>query len=153
MKKCLFQLVRIQHFLCQTDLKIIEQIRDDMEVDGRADLYAVGCLAWFLLTGRYVFDGADHEEVVSAHLDREPGPLDSVAASALPPGLVEIIHRLLAKDPARRPQSADELATALEALGTTAPTGHVLTPALLGNEADYSAEQTLVMVKPRSSAV
>jgi len=130
-----------------------EQIRDDVEVDGRADLYAVGCLAWFLLTGRYVFDGAGHEEVVSAHLDREPEPLDSVAASALSPGLVEIIHRLLAKDPARRPQSADELATALEALGTTAPAGHVLTPALLGNDADYSAEQTLVMVKPRSSAV
>ena len=106
-----------------------------------------------LLTGRYVFDGTGHEEIVTAHLDREPEPLDPVAASAVPPGLVEIIHRLLAKDPARRPQSADELETALEALGTATPTGHVLTPALLGNDADYSAEQTLVMVKPRSTAV
>ena len=90
---------------------------------------------------------------MTAHLDREPESLDPVAAAALPPGLLEIIHRLLAKDPARRPQSADELATALEALGTATPTAHVLTPALLGNDADYSAEQTLVMVKPRSTAV
>lgn len=129
-----------------------EQIRDDTEIDGRADLYAVGCVAWFLLTGRHVFEGLSHEEAVTAQTDRAPDPLATVAPVAIDPRLVAIIHRLLAKDPGQRPQSADELAENLAALGLPKPSGHVLTQELLGNDADYAAEQTLVMVKPRTAA-
>ena len=89
---------------------------------------------------------------MTAQTDRAPDPLATVAPVAIDPRLVAIIHRLLAKDPGQRPQSADELAENLAALGLPKPSGHVLTQELLGNDADYAAEQTLVMVKPRTAA-
>jgi len=75
-------------------------------VDGRADLYSLGCVAYWLLSGKEVFRGPTTMSVLMAHLKETPPPLSSVASQTIPEGLEQIIHRCLEKDPARRPASA-----------------------------------------------
>ena len=84
------------------------------EVDRRADLYAVGILAFVMLTGRHPFDTSDLRALVAAHaFERVPG-LSSVAPElAAWPRLVDFVARATEKDRARRPGSAVELATLL----------------------------------------
>ncbi len=76
--------------------------------DHRADLYALGCLAWWLLTGRLVFDDApDLEEECVRHCSTPP-PLERLATHC-DPDFVELIGQLLAKAPEERPVTADAL--------------------------------------------
>ncbi|HVV84742.1 MAG TPA: serine/threonine-protein kinase, partial [Kofleriaceae bacterium] len=84
-----------------------EQARGDA-VDARADLFAVGAILYELVGGRRAFDGASHAERLAAVLRDEPAPL-AAGAGALGP----VIARCLAKDPARRFQSAADLAWVL----------------------------------------
>jgi serine/threonine-protein kinase len=92
-----------------------EQARGE-PVDARADLYAVGCLLYELLAGHPPFAGRAPMAVVNAHLHEEPPPLSSVA-----PGVshryAALVHKALAKRPADRFASADEMREALLALG------------------------------------
>jgi eukaryotic-like serine/threonine-protein kinase len=85
-------------------------------IDGRADLYAVGCLAYFLLSGRAAFEGASATAVILQHISSEPPPLRTRATQPIPEALEQVVHACLAKDPARRPQSALELRGRLEAV-------------------------------------
>jgi len=87
------------------------------EVDHRADLYAVGCVAYRLLAGRDVFEGENVMQFIYAHLAETPLPLEEVADRELPPALTEIVMRCLAKDPDERWASADELLGALRETG------------------------------------
>jgi serine/threonine-protein kinase len=80
-------------------------------VDGRADLYALGCVGYYLLTGRPVFEGESAIHVLAKHLNAEPLPPSR--HRPVPPELDRIILGCLAKDPARRPGSALELTAAL----------------------------------------
>jgi serine/threonine protein kinase len=89
-----------------------EQWRADA-VDHRADLYALGCILWELLTGAPPF-GRDGQRLYHAHCTRNPGPLSSRAAVS--PGADRIAARLLEKHPDHRFQSCAELREALEAL-------------------------------------
>lgn len=73
------------------------------------DLYALGCVAYFLLAGKKPFTG-NAVEVIVAHATKQAPPLDG------DPELVAVVMRLLAKEPAARYASAAELAAALEAL-------------------------------------
>jgi serine/threonine protein kinase len=73
-------------------------------VDVRSDLYAVGVVAYELLSGRAPFAASSPTEVVMMHLRAPPPPLPE-----LPEGVAALVLRALAKDPARRPQSASEL--------------------------------------------
>lgn len=84
-----------------------EQIRGQ-PADGRADIYALGCVAHELLTGRRLFDGELFERL-EAHLYREPPPLPGT----LPSGLIRTIERCLAKDPDDRFRSMEEVTAAL----------------------------------------
>src|SRR5207244_3211136 len=89
-----------------------EQIRGD-EVDGRADIYSLGCLLHECLTGGPPFPRASEAAVLFAHLQEEPLP---------PPGLEEVIPKALAKSPEERYGSCRELVEAArEALGIAAP--------------------------------
>ena len=81
-------------------------------VDGRADLYSVGVLLYRMLSGRLPFDGAA-VAVLLAHICRTPPHLAEVAP-ALDPALAQLVMRCLAKNPAERFATADELACALE---------------------------------------
>ncbi|HTD71764.1 MAG TPA: hypothetical protein VK647_15055 [Gemmatimonadales bacterium] len=90
-------------------------------VDGRADLYGVGCVAYWLLTGRLVFDGETAYQVVAQHLNAAPEPPSHRSPHPISATLDEVILSCLEKDPARRPQDALELARRLAECDVEAP--------------------------------
>jgi serine/threonine-protein kinase len=90
-----------------------EQALGDGEVDARSDIYAVGCVAYWLLTGSLVFKGITPMETIVLHVNREPEPPSRRTTRPIPADLEEIVLACLAKDPADRPQTADELAMRL----------------------------------------
>jgi serine/threonine-protein kinase len=83
-------------------------------VDARADIYAVGAVAYYLLAGVDVFDGKSIMEVCGQHLHEEPTSL-SARGLAIPAELEAVVLACLNKDPNRRPQNALELRRRVEA--------------------------------------
>jgi serine/threonine-protein kinase len=104
-----------------------EQAAGDPQVDHRCDLYAVGTLAYEMLTGRPAFWGHEPQIVLARQLTEDPPPLDQHRPDT-PPALASAVMRCLARDPAQRWQTADELLAALEAAITPGgtPTGVAL---------------------------
>ena len=94
-----------------------EQASGDASTDHRADIYAVGILAYEMLTGRTPFAGPSAQTLVVAHLTAQPESL-STHRSGIPPALESIVLRCLAKQPAERWQSAVELLHQLDQLAT-----------------------------------
>jgi serine/threonine protein kinase len=92
-------------------------------VDRRADLYALGCVAYWLLTGQLVFEADNPLRMLIQHIQADPVPPGRRAGIVLPAGLESLIMRCLEKDPARRPSSADEIAAELEAVALEQPWG------------------------------
>ena len=88
-----------------------EQVRG-RRLDGRADLYALGLVLYECLAGRVPFQGGNDAETALARLQRDPTPLLRLRPT-LPPGLVDLIHRLLARNPDDRPASGAVVQTAL----------------------------------------
>jgi eukaryotic-like serine/threonine-protein kinase len=86
-----------------------EQAKGAENVDARSDLYAVGCLAYWLLTGQLVFEGANPLEVLLHHVQTPPVPPSQRTEVPVPADLEAIVMSCLEKDPARGPQSAPEL--------------------------------------------
>jgi serine/threonine-protein kinase len=86
-------------------------------IDGRADIYAFGCVTYWLLTGHTVFDGPGAIQMVIDHARTPPTPPSRRTAEVIPEALERLIMRCLEKDPAARPQSASELGRELRALG------------------------------------
>ncbi|HEX8697494.1 MAG TPA: protein kinase [Myxococcaceae bacterium] len=84
------------------------------EVGPQTDLYAVGVIAFELLTGRRPFTGRSHMEIVAHHL-RTPAPAPSTLVS-LPAEVDNLVLRLLAKEPRQRPVSASEVSRELKAM-------------------------------------
>src|SRR6185436_15886272 len=89
-------------------------------VDARTDIYALGCVAYFLLTGELVFGGENTVNLIAKHLKSEPVPPSQRTTQPIPSALERLIMKTLAKDPANRPQSAKELAEALSWVPTDA---------------------------------
>jgi serine/threonine-protein kinase len=85
------------------------------------DLYAVGCLAYWLLTGALVFEGPSAVAVMAAHARETPVRPSLRTEMPVPAPLEEIVLACLEKEPARRPRSAEELAEALESLAQEHP--------------------------------
>jgi serine/threonine-protein kinase len=85
-----------------------ESILEPGQVDARSDIYALGAVAYFLLTGREVFDGKTIVEVCSQHLYQVPPTLAELGVS-VSPELEQVVLACLAKKPAERPASAAEL--------------------------------------------
>ena len=79
------------------------------EVDGRADLYALGCVSYYLLTGTHVFSGESIVEVCGHHLHTMPESPSSRLGGSIPTDLEALVMRCLEKDPAERPSTAAEL--------------------------------------------
>ena len=86
------------------------------KVDGRADLYSLGCVAYYLLTGRQVFEGDTVMQVFAQHLQAAPTPPSQRGPSTVPPDLEQLVLNCLAKKPEDRPQSAAELDRRLAAV-------------------------------------
>ncbi|MFL6203506.1 MAG: protein kinase domain-containing protein [Thermoanaerobaculia bacterium] len=91
-----------------------EQMRG-AEVDGRADLWALGVVLYEMVTGRRPFLGEHESGLRAAILDQEPEPLTRLRPDA-PPELEGVVHRLLSKDPAGRYPTADAAVAELRLL-------------------------------------
>jgi len=98
-----------------------EQAMGRQDVDGRADIYAVGCVAYWLLTGLLVFTGESAMAVIVHHAKTAPVPPSQRGELPIPAELDRLIVSCLAKDPAERPQSAKELSRRLAAVECAAP--------------------------------
>ncbi len=95
-----------------------EQATADPNVDHRADIYAVGVMAYELLAGRTPFQGANPQAVLAAHVTEEAEPV-SKYRDHVSGDLEALVMKCLAKRPADRWQSADEMLPHLEAMAAT----------------------------------
>ena len=96
-----------------------EQIAAEPDVDGRADIYSAGVVAYEMLTGKPPFSG-NAQQMMSAHMVTEPPPITS---PSVPPAVARIVMKCLEKQRSARYQTADELLAELESL--TTPNGIV----------------------------
>jgi tRNA A-37 threonylcarbamoyl transferase component Bud32 len=93
-----------------------EAIQDPQGIDGRTDLYALGAVGYYLLSGRHVFEGKTVMEICLHHLHTKPLPFAEVSASGVPAELEGLIFACLEKAQSDRPASGQELAEALDRL-------------------------------------
>ncbi len=112
------------------------------EVDGRSDIYALGCVAYHALVGSPPFDGTA-QAVLVAHVTKHVPPLATVAPQ-LRPSVAAVLERCLAKDPAQRYANADALAGALD---------DVLREAEVSEQADADAAPGGVLTETMALAV
>jgi tetratricopeptide (TPR) repeat protein len=136
-----------------------EQARGEEEVDARADVFALGCVAFECLTGRRAFE-ADHVMALLAKILLEDVPRVSDVLPDVPPDLDELLRRMVQKDPAERPRDASELLALLSGLDETSSEvsqphpsltrseqrtlGVVLVPPSPEHEVDLAAVRTLM---------
>ncbi len=91
-----------------------EQTTDAAAVDGRADIYSLGCTLYYALSGKLPFPGGSSRDKVRRHRSEAPIPLAQLAPSVAP-GFVEVVERMMAKDPSQRPPSAAAVEAELRA--------------------------------------
>jgi tRNA A-37 threonylcarbamoyl transferase component Bud32 len=121
-----------------------EQAAGSPQIDHRADLYALGVMAYEMLAGRTPFWGRSVQAMLAAHVIEAPDPIDRMRP-ALPPVLSALIMQCLAKHPADRPQSANEVMHVLDSFSTPG-TGTTPTAAVTARPA------TTVVIAPAPTA-
>jgi hypothetical protein len=89
-----------------------EQFLDAHSADHRADIYALGCTLYHLLTGRVPFPGSSRSVKLQAHQKQQADAVEN-ACPEVPQGLARVVRRMMAKAPAERYQSMGEVAEAL----------------------------------------
>ncbi len=125
-----------------------EQCNESPQLDGRSDLYSLGCILWELLAGRPPFDGRSHFELLRQHLDDDP-PWALLAK--LPPAAQTVLKSLLAKRREDRPPhaaaAADAIldATAEAGGGLVAPTGRTASVSAPSSRATTPAPITVTI--------
>ena len=97
-----------------------EQAAGDPRIDGRADIYALGAMAYEMLSGRPPFVGRGPVRLIAAHVTERATPLLELCPT-LPPDLANLVMRCLEKDPAARPQTAALVRDALDLLTVPTP--------------------------------
>ncbi|HXG71154.1 MAG TPA: protein kinase [Gemmatimonadaceae bacterium] len=94
-----------------------EQCAGDPAIDHRADIYSLGVVAYEMVAGSHPFSGRTPQQMMAAHVIESPPPLKARTAD-FPLELTRLIMRCLEKDPARRPQSADDMLHQLDSAVT-----------------------------------
>jgi eukaryotic-like serine/threonine-protein kinase len=97
-----------------------EQAAGDARLDHRADLYALGVVAYEMLTGHPPFAGRNPQAVFAAHASQAPPPIEQRRPDT-PAPLARIVMKCLAKLPADRPQSAREIGRVVSAMSQSRP--------------------------------
>jgi hypothetical protein len=95
---------------------MVPEVALGQDVDGRSDLYGLGCVAYWLVTGRRVFEGSGVFDVISKHLHVEPDPPSLHSPGEVPRELEALILSCLQKKPEHRPPSAREVARLLRSI-------------------------------------
>lgn len=90
-----------------------EQAKDARSVDARSDIYSLGCTLYFLLAGRVPFPTTSSMLKISSHLLAEPKSVSALRPD-IPGALTAIVKKMMARDPAERFQSADDVRNALQ---------------------------------------
>jgi tetratricopeptide (TPR) repeat protein/TolB-like protein len=135
-----------------------EQAAGDANVDHRADIYALGAMAYELLSGKHVFADRTPQRMLAAHMSEAPRPIAELRAD-IPAPLAGLVMQCLAKEPAERPQSASDVVRVLDTVASTG--GAPAMPAvLLGGPgmfrkalAIYAAAFVIVAVIARAAIV
>ncbi|MBW1879548.1 MAG: serine/threonine protein kinase [Deltaproteobacteria bacterium] len=91
------------------------EVATGQPADARSDVYSLGCVLYWLLTGQLVFGGASAIAILKGHLTDKPIPPSQVAEMAVPEALDRIVLDCLAKDPDARPQTMEALRDRLDA--------------------------------------
>ena len=86
------------------------------EIDGRVDIYALGCVAYFLLTGQRVFHADNNVAMILAHVNAIPDPPSARSGLPIPRKLDDLVLSCLAKEPSDRPATAEDLIRLLDEL-------------------------------------
>ena len=111
-----------------------EQASADPHIDHRADIYSFGVMAYEMLCGVTPFANRPTQQILASHVTELPGAIEK-RRPQLPPPLASLVMRCLEKRASDRPQSADEIMSALDAIGTSSggisPTG-VRAPVRIG---------------------
>ena len=92
-----------------------EMVTGEGVVDGRADIYSLGCLAYWMLTGELVFSEGTPVQIAFAHANTQPEPPSRRTELEIPQALENVVMSCLEKDREKRPQTAEELAGLLSA--------------------------------------
>jgi len=127
------------------------------EVDGRADVYGLGAVAFFLLTGKPPFDGGNVSQKLIRHQTEVPARVNEVR-SDVPARLADVVAKMLAKDPSARPQTPARVIAELRpwVADVPPPTAEEMPPARYSPETDVDTKarhSTMALVSKSSRAL
>lgn len=123
-----------------------EQCRCARDVDTRADIYSLGATLYEMLTGKAPFSGKNEFDVIAKVLKRMPVPIEQLAPNTKP-GIIKLVRKMMAKDPADRPQTMLDLLNELYKFER--PENNMLQPLqrkLIEKRAEEVAQQRLSVI-------
>jgi len=104
------------HLTAGTPAFMAPELIAEGDVDWRADVYSLGCVAYYLLTGQLVFEGDTAMKMFLQHLQEPPLPPSQRTELPVPPEVDALVLACLEKDPARRPQNAEDVLRLIEGI-------------------------------------